>query len=181
MKKLILILGGARSGKSSFAEGLAAKAGSRVLFAATALADDDEMLERIAAHQEARPATWRTVEEPLELAQAIAREAGDAEVVLVDCLTLWVSNLLLARGGEEADASAEGAVLSEVAKLLEVYRREAATFLVIANEVGLGLVPPYPLGRRYRDALGRANQLMAAAADEVYFMVAGMPLALKRQ
>ena len=180
MNRLILILGGARSGKSRFAEGLAARLGARVLFVATAMGEDEEMRRRIAGHRQARPAAWRTLEEPLQLAPAIARQAGNAEVVLVDCLTLWVSNLLLAQGGEEADADAEEAVLREVAKLIDVYRQGAATFLVIANEVGLGLVPPYPLGRLYRDALGRANQLLAAAADAVYFMVAGLPLAIKK-
>jgi adenosylcobinamide kinase/adenosylcobinamide-phosphate guanylyltransferase len=160
---------------------MAAKLGTRVLYAATATGDDEEMRQRIALHRQARPASWRTLEEPLDLPRAISGEARDAEVVLIDCLTLWVSNLLIARGGEAAGASTEAAILDEVAQLVSVFRQGKATFVVIANEVGLGLVPPYPLGRLYRDALGRANQLLAAAADEVYFLVAGIPMTLKRR
>jgi len=182
-RKLILILGGARSGKSSFAEDLARRlAGDgEVLFVATAEAEDEEMCQRIAEHRRRRPASWRTLEERLHLGKAVAEAVGGARVVLVDCVTLWMTNALLAGVGpdEEAPPGVEAAALAEVDALLAAYRAGEATFVLVSNEVGLGLVPPYPLGRAYRDLLGRANQRLAAAADEVYLLVAGLPLELK--
>lgn len=179
-KKLILILGGARSGKSSYAEKLAAELGGPdVLYIATAQAFDDEMRARIAAHRAARPAGWRTLEAPSLAAAPLAEAVGDAAVVLVDCITLLTSNAILALGDEPAPAAAEGAVNREVDALLAAHGAGAATWIVVSNEVGLGLVPPYPLGRIYRDVLGRANQRLAAAADRALFMVAGLPLAVK--
>jgi adenosylcobinamide kinase / adenosylcobinamide-phosphate guanylyltransferase len=182
-KRLILLLGGARSGKSSLAETMARRLAvdGRVLYVATARAGDDEMGARIAKHRESRPAAWRTLEEPLRLGERLAEDAGDARVVLIDCATLWVTNLLLAACGESEDVppAAEAAVLAEVDSLLEAQRAVDATMLVVSNEVGLGLVPPYPLGRAYRDLLGRVNQRLAAAADEVYLLVAGLPIELK--
>lgn len=173
-KELVLILGGARSGKSSFAHRLAKKVGGNVLFLATAQAGDDEMAERIARHKASRPASWRTVEEPLELASTLQAEAASAEVVIVDCLTLWLSNLLLREGG-----ASETEVLGQVDRLLDVYQKGTASYAVVSGEVGLGLVPPYPLGRLYRDILGWMNQKIASKADKVFLMVAGIPLELK--
>jgi len=173
-KELVLILGGARSGKSSFAQRLAKRVGSNVLFLATAQAGDDEMAERIARHKASRPATWRTVEEPLELALVLQTEAASADVVIVDCLTLWLSNLLLREGG-----ASETEVLGQVERLLDVYEKSAASYILVSGEVGLGLVPPYPLGRAYRDIMGWINQKLARRADKLFLMLAGIPLELK--
>ncbi len=174
--QLTLILGGARSGKSSYAEKLAAELSPRVLYVATAEAGDAEMVQRIQAHRLARPAGWQTLEAPTGVAAAL--KAHRPEVILLDCLTLLVSNLILALEAEPP-AEVEAAVLAEVEALIAVRAELAAPMIIVSNEVGLGLVPPYPLGRVYRDALGRANARLAAAADRVLLMVAGLPLALK--
>lgn len=188
-KRLILVLGGARSGKSSYAESLAAQlAGERpVIYVATATAEDDEMRERIARHRAARPGGWLTLETPTDPAPALAHaaEAQHAGVALVDCLTLLVSNVLL--GGTHADfdpehfdgAVAEARVHSAVADLLAVYRSGSFSLILVSNEVGLGLVPSYPLGRIYRDVLGRVNARVAAEADIALFMLAGLPIEVK--
>ena len=174
-KQLVLILGGARSGKSSLAERLASQYES-VLFVATAEALDEDMERRIAQHKLSRPPHWSTLEEPIDLPSAI-RSTGDLrDVCLVDCLTVWVSNLLLRL---EDSADAEDAIMSAVEDLLEVYDSSPASWIIVSNEVGLGVVPPTSLGRRYRDALGRVNQTVAARADKVYLMVAGLGLELK--
>jgi adenosylcobinamide kinase/adenosylcobinamide-phosphate guanylyltransferase len=152
-----------------------------VLFVATAQAFDDEMRTRIDAHRDERPAHWETMEEPLDPAGALARRSrltAHPEVVVIDCLTLWVSNVLLGLG-ENADA--EAIVGERTRALLEVIATNRATtaFIVVTNEVGWGVVPATPLGRRYRDALGRANQLVAAAADEVVLLVSGIAVPIK--
>lgn len=183
-----LILGGARSGKSWFAEKLAARSGESVLYIATATAGDAEMAERIAAHRAARPATWRTIEAPDALAEAVRANAAPGDVVVVDCLTLWVSNVILGRIGDAevetlvaAQWDAIEAELSAAAvDLLATARERDVALILVSNEVGLGVVPPYPLGRRYRDALGRVNQTMARQADSVVLMVAGLPVDLRR-
>ncbi|WP_299025903.1 bifunctional adenosylcobinamide kinase/adenosylcobinamide-phosphate guanylyltransferase [uncultured Thermanaerothrix sp.] len=178
--RLILILGGARSGKSRHAQNLAeAHAVPSVLFVATAEAGDDEMATRIAAHRAARPSHWHTLEEPRHLAAAIATWQPQPDLILVDCLTLWVSNLLLSLPEPLEPAAAEALVQSETNALLKCIQASQATWIIVSNEVGLGLVPPYPLGRLYRDLLGSVNQRLAAAADEVIFMVAGLPMRLK--
>lgn len=179
--KLTLILGGARSGKSSFAEARAAEAEGTVIYVATAQAFDEEMEERIRAHRASRPANWVTVEAPVAVAQALGNKAVEAEVVLLDCVTLMAMNAY-GMGVEddlEAQAAAEATLMKEVEQLLEVAADSEAVWLVVSNEVGLGLVPPSPLGRAYRDALGRANQRLAKATDEVIFMVAGLPTWVK--
>ena len=180
MGQLTLVLGGARSGKSRYAEERAGRA-SRVLFVATAQALDAEMAERIADHRAGRPGTWRTVEAPTQVAQAIAAEAGSAEVVLLDCLTLLASNLFAGGAVDDPESyrQAEVALLAEVEALVELQAGSGADWIVVSNEVGLGLVPATPLGRVYRDGLGRANQRLAEAAEEVVFMVAGLPMWLK--
>lgn len=182
-RKLILVLGGARGGKSALAERLASRiAGSRpVLYVATATAGDDEMHERIALHQRRRPANWRTLEEPIELATAIPPAASGVAVVLIDCVTLWVSNLLFSLVGdaESLTPAQEAAALARVDLLVAAYRASEGTWIFVSNEVGLGLVPPYPLGRVYRDLLGRVNQRLAAAADQVLFTIAGLPIDIK--
>ena len=179
-RQLILILGGARSGKSSYAEKLALELGGPdVLYVATAQAGDDEMRARIAAHRAARPEGWRTLEAPSLVTGWRPTELGDARVVLLDCVTLLASNALLAAGGGPSIQEGEAAVAREIDALLAAYQAGTATWIMVSNEVGLGLVPPYPLGRVYRDALGRANQGLAAAADRVLLMVAGLPLTVK--
>jgi adenosylcobinamide kinase / adenosylcobinamide-phosphate guanylyltransferase len=167
---LTFLLGGARSGKSALAVELARKAGGQVTVIATGEAGDDEMSERIRAHRAERPSEWHTVEEPLELDRAIAAVDG-GNVVVIDCLTLWVANLL-ARGDGDAEIEALGTAAAERASV-----RTALT-VAISNEVGLGIVPATELGRRYRDVLGRVNATWAAAADEPAFVVAGRILRL---
>jgi adenosylcobinamide kinase/adenosylcobinamide-phosphate guanylyltransferase len=185
-RQLVLILGGARSGKSAYAERLAAeRAGTagEVLYVATAQALDAEMAERIARHRAGRPAGWRTLEEPLDIGPAIAAARSSAAIVLVDCVTLWLSNLLLSTPHDETQVpnpdEAESRARAAVEQLLATHRAGAATTILVSNEVGMGLVPPYPLGRLYRDLLGRVNIWLAAAADEVILLVAGLPLRLK--
>ena len=180
MGRLLLVLGGARSGKSAYAQRLAQElGGDDVLFVATAEAWDEDMAQRIARHQQERPAAWRTLETPRQVGQAIALHVHDTTVVLVDCLTLLVSNTLLHCGASPDPAAAEAAVQEEVAALVQTCQTSAATYIVVSNEVGLGLVPDNPLGRLYRDLLGRANQALAARAEAVYFMVAGLPVDVK--
>jgi adenosylcobinamide kinase/adenosylcobinamide-phosphate guanylyltransferase len=164
-----LVLGGARSGKSRYAERLVEDAASCGTYCATAEAGDAEMAERIAAHRARRGRFWHTVETPLALTQAIKEEARHERPVLIDCLTLWLSNLLFA--GKQADA--------ETAALCSALREAAGPVVLVSNEVGMGLVPETPLGRRFRDAAGRLNQDVAALADRVVFVAAGLPLVLK--
>ena len=178
-ERLTLILGGARSGKSRYAEQAAGRLGGRVLYVATAQPGDEEMTARIAAHQAARPADWETLEAASKVGQAIQDWPGQPDVILLDCVTLLASNVLMGLGELAEEAEAEGALNAEISGLLDAQRARPAHWLVISNEVGLGLVPPYPLGRVYRDALGRANQRLAAAAENVLFMVAGLPLVVK--
>lgn len=200
---LILVLGGARSGKSRFAQRLAARlGGDRVLFVATAEARDAEMARRIAAHRAERPAAWRTVEAPRHTAARIRDELGDARAVLLDCFTLLVSNAMLdslgaGHGGrssqgidappggraeelpEAAGVAAEQAVVDEVDALLAVAAEIRRPLIVVSNEVGWGLVPPTPVGRLYRDLLGRAHQILARHAAAVYLVVAGIPIPVR--
>jgi adenosylcobinamide kinase/adenosylcobinamide-phosphate guanylyltransferase len=178
-QRLILVLGGARSGKSTYAENWARTHGGRVLFVATAQALDDEMTERIAHHRSARPDHWTTLEAPLNVGAAIRDQGVAYDTVLVDCLTLLASNVLLQLPDDCTQSQADAAVLAEVDDLLAAYEQSAAAWLIISNEVGMGLVPPYRLGRLYRDALGRANQQIAQRASDVVLLVAGLPWHLK--
>lgn len=178
MHQIILITGGGRSGKSAFAQSLAERLPDRRLFLATGAALDEEMALRIRAHQQARQAaSWQTLEEPLKLAEAV-RSSREYGVVLVDCLTLWINNLMHAAGqsGRELDED-------EVARLCRDAAAACASHpgsvLLVTNEVGLGIVPDNALARRYRDFLGRCNQIFAAAAQTVVFMSCGIPLPLK--
>ena len=182
--ELVFILGGARSGKSRQGAALATAAGGPVLFLATGRADDGEMTDRIARHRRDRPAAWRTVEQSRGLA-GVVLAAGPDTTVLLDGLGDVATEYLLAASGQVEDLSPErlAAIESdldgEVDHLVDAQRRAGIHLIVVSNEVGLGLVPPYPLGRYYRDILGRANQRLAAAADRVLFMVAGLPLTVK--
>jgi adenosylcobinamide kinase/adenosylcobinamide-phosphate guanylyltransferase len=211
MGRLTFILGGARSGKSTFAERLASQHSERVAYVATAQALDDEMAARIIEHRQKRPESWRTLEIPVNVGQAIRSDPPNAEVIVLDCLTLLVSNLLLMNSDNleesperysdnehfsvderlsDAEYKSELEHLStkyilktsrvdqEINELQEVIRDSSADWILVSNEVGMGLVPPYPQGRIYRDLLGWANQRMASMADRVYFMVAGIPMRL---
>jgi adenosylcobinamide kinase/adenosylcobinamide-phosphate guanylyltransferase len=166
-----LILGGARSGKSALALRRAAESGRQVVWIATAEARDDEMAERIARHRAERPVQWQTVEEPLRLADALRRPTSADFCVVVDCLTLWLTNLLLA---EEATL-----LERETAALLDILPTLSGQIILVANEVGLGIVPENALARRFRDEAGRLNQAVAARCEHVTFVAAGLPLVLK--
>lgn len=167
-QSLTLLLGGARSGKSTHAEKLATALPAPWTYIATAQSHDDEMAERIALHRSRRGEGWRTVDAPLDLAQALG-SVPEGRPVLVDCLTLWLSNHMLA--DHDVDA-----VSAELEQTLSAPR---GPWFVVSNEVGLGIVPDNPLGRRFRDAQGRLNQRVASIADRVLFMVAGLPMQVK--
>ena len=165
---LTLILSGARSGKSLLAEGMVAATG-KALYLATAEAGDDEMATRIATHQARRGPDWRTIEEPLDLAETLSQENREGEAILIDCLTLWLSNLMLA--GRD--------VAAETKALTEAIEGAKAPVVAVSNEVGMGLVPETKLGRDFRDAQGILNCRMAEFANKVIFVAAGLPLILK--
>jgi adenosylcobinamide kinase/adenosylcobinamide-phosphate guanylyltransferase len=175
-KQIILLLGGARSGKSRYAQQLAGELSDKVLFIATGEALDEEMQVRIAEHRKNRPKSWRTLEIPTNIGKAIEKGIGDAEVVIIDCLTLLVSNLLR---GEPDYPEAEKRVTSEINQLIAAMDKLDASFIIVSNEVGMGLVPETKLGRIYRDLLGKANQMLASHATEVYLMVACLPVQVK--
>lgn len=168
LQKLALVLGGASSGKSAFAEGLVTSSGRPRVYLATAQAWDPEMQEKIDRHRAMRGGGWRTLETPLDVAGALGG-ISPTEAVLLDCATLWLSNLLL------ADADLDAAE----ADLFDALDACAAPVVVVSNEIGLGLVPDSPLGRRFRDAQGGLNRRLAARADLVVFVAAGLPLTLK--
>lgn len=169
MTGILLVLGGARSGKSRYAQARAEALDGELVFVATAQAFDDEMTARIARHRNDRGPRWRTVETPVDLATIIAAEAGPGHVVLVDCLTLWVSNLLL--GGHDGDVAFAG--------LRTALIEARGPVILVANEVGLGIVPDNALARQFRDLAGTLNQSVAQVADEVVFIAAGLPIRLK--
>lgn len=187
---MILVLGGARSGKSRYAVERARQAGDRVLFCATAEARDDDMRERIRRHRTTRPPGWGLVEEPSSPAAALAREESDAwDVVIVDCVTLLVSNLLLEDGdgpveggtvpaGDRIHAEVEDRIHAEVDRLVVLLDQQPWVSVVVSNEVGAGVVPGNRLARTFRDVLGAVNQRIAGSADEIVMMVAGIPVAI---
>ena len=168
LPRITLVLGGARSGKSRYAETLVREAGGGV-YLATAQALDAEMGARIARHRADRGAGWTTIEEPLELGAALVRCAREGRPILVDCLTLWLSNLM----------GAERSIEGETARLLAALKNLPVPAVLVSNEVGLGIVPDNALARAFRDEAGRLNQAVAAAADRVVFLAAGLPLFLK--
>lgn len=167
---LVFVTGGARSGKSAFAERRAAASGEGVTYLATAQAFDAEMEDRIRRHRADRPAGWQTLEEPLDVPAAVQRV--QTPVLLLDCLSLWVSNLMLADLPDEA-------ILAQADALLTATHARSSLTVLVTNEVGLGIVPDNALARRYRDVLGWVNQRAAAASDEAWLLVSGLPLQLK--
>ena len=179
-KEIVLILGGARSGKSAYAEQLASESGGSVLYVATATAGDAEMAERIAAHRVARPATWRTLEAPLHVAEHLQANIPLESLILIDCITLLASNVLFSLPEPVSEAGFQAALNQEISEIVQAFQASPArTLAIVSNEVGLGLVPEYELGRLYRDGLGRANQQIARVAQTVWLMVAGLPLRVK--
>ena len=183
MKKVILLLGGARSGKSHFAQEYAWRSGQKVLFVATATAGDDDMWRRIEKHKEGRPSSWSTLEVVTGIGKQIEVNFGDARLIVIDCITLLVNNIF-SRYDEKQfdtidDTVLEQEVVAEIEQLQICLKKVDASFLIISNEVGLGLVPDNRMGRLYRDILGRANQMLAQTADEVTLMVAGIPVRIK--
>jgi adenosylcobinamide kinase/adenosylcobinamide-phosphate guanylyltransferase len=191
MGSLILILGGARSGKSTFAEQRAKElGGDHVLYVATSESKDEEMQERVTKHRAERPPGWGTLEAPRNVAHALRQASPDARVVLLDCMTFLVANHLMDAAAPKEnpfdepsanpfDPQIEAEVVTEVEALVAYVRETDVHLLVVSNEVGLGVVPPYELGRAYRDILGRANQILARHADEVQLLVASIPMKVK--
>ena len=186
MGRIVLVTGGARSGKSVFAETLAARHGERVAYVATATAGDAEMADRIARHRVRRPAAWSTLETPLDILASLAAVDSGIEVVLVDCLAVWAANRLLTLGEPAEDGwwdrvGALERVLAEELDLVVTTARDASwELIVVTNEVGFGVVPPTELGRAYRDLLGRLNQVVAARANDVFLVVAGFAVEITR-
>lgn len=180
--QLCLVLGGVRSGKSAFAEGrVAALSQGPILYVATGLAVDDEMRERIQRHQASRPREWSTLEEPVELADRLAPLLTGADspgAVIIDSVDVWVANLLMENQTETKQAL-EKTVMTEADNLLTLAADSSQAFVMVSSEVGLSLVPPEPLGRRFQDLLGMVNQKIAASATEVYLVIAGIPSKIK--
>ncbi len=178
--KITLILGGARSGKSSHAQYLAEQTGKSVTFLATAQALDDEMSARIQKHRSERPSHWDTLEISCDIAEYAPQIKSD--VVILDCITLLISNLLMQFVKDDLvdETPYMSTVQKEIEELIARMREQNQDWLIVSNEVGLGLVPPYQMGRVYRDAIGWANQRLAREADKVIFMVAGIPMAIKQ-
>ena len=179
MSKIILVLGGARSGKSSYAQSLAEETCKSVTFIATAQALDAEMSARIQKHRTERPAEWKTLEVPLDIASHTQRIKSD--VVVLDCITLLISNLLMQFVKDDFvdEPPFKLAVQKEMEELMVAIRSQKQDWIIISNELGMGLVPPYQMGRVYRDWLGWSNQRLAREADKVVFMVAGIPMVIK--
>lgn len=178
--KSILLTGGARSGKSKLAQELAAKAGGQVLFVATATAGDDDMRIRIENHRKVRPRDWKTLEVTSNLGSEIAKNVGGVKTVIVDCITLLVNNIFEQFGATPNPVAVEKAVTAELNELIKCMKKSRANFIIVTNEVGLGIVPGDRVSRLYRDLLGKANQILAASVDEVYFMVAGIAIPVKK-
>jgi adenosylcobinamide kinase / adenosylcobinamide-phosphate guanylyltransferase len=178
-EKITLVLGGARSGKSTFAQQLAQTTGQNVLFLATAQVHDDEMARRVAAHRATRPATWETLEASNNLTSALETRPGQYSVILLDCVTLLLGGVFhnLNENSSETEFTREAERIMD--DLFQAMENRAEHWILVSNEVGLGIVPDNLMGRVFRDVQGRANQQLAARADEVYFLAAGIPLKIK--
>jgi adenosylcobinamide kinase/adenosylcobinamide-phosphate guanylyltransferase len=173
VKEIIFVIGGCRSGKSTYALQTAEKMpAERKIFIATCVPQDDEMKQRVAKHQTTRSRSWTTVEEPLKLWEAILQNSRRADVILIDCLTLWVSNLLMETDDEEKLEEA-------ISQLIDTLKKVTCSIVLVSNEVGTGIVPENRLARQYRDIIGLANQAVAKTASKVIWMVAGIPVTVK--
>ena len=177
--KVTLVTGGARSGKSRYAQDMAIEARVPVLFVATAEAGDEDMRKRIEAHKKSRPADWTTLEATSHIGSQIADNIGKAKLVIVDCITLLINNIFMQYDETTDTNTAEKGVMTEIEELIDCMDRTEADFIIVTNETGLGIVPADRVSRLYRDILGRANQRLAQHADEVYMLIAGIPLAVK--
>jgi len=183
--KLIFITGGARSGKSTYAEKLAADGGGKVLYIATAVPFDEEMKLRIKKHRQRRPKEWQTVEAYKDLDNAVIENSSDKKIVLLDCITVMITNLMIDKKTDWGNISEseleeiENIINDEVDKLINTVHVENMLFLVVSNELGMGLVPEYPMGRVFRDIAGRVNQKLAKAADEVFVCISSIPVKIK--
>lgn len=173
-KRVILITGGCRSGKSRFALDYANRHFNKKIYLATCEPLDQEMAQRIELHKKGRGPEWQTVEEPRDIVEKMRQLGDEAEVILLDCITLWISNLLIQWDDEKK-------IMDEVERLLETVKRGSPSFLFVSNEVGMGIVPADPISRRFRDLSGMANQKIAEVADKVVCMVSGIPIFLKGQ
>ncbi|NLP14376.1 MAG: bifunctional adenosylcobinamide kinase/adenosylcobinamide-phosphate guanylyltransferase [Clostridium sp.] len=186
MKKFILVTGGARSGKSSFAQSLAHAAGDeQVLYIATSIPFDDEMRTRIKKHREHRPSVWATLEAYKDFDEQLGKVYEKKKAILLDCITLMVSNIILEKCTdwsilpEDCRVEIEQAVMLEIDKLLSAVRRLDTTFIAVTNETGMGIVPENKLSRLFQDIAGRVNQMLARNADDVYLCVSGIPVKIK--
>lgn len=198
MSQFTLVTGGARSGKSSFAELLAAQDNRPVIYIATAQIWDGEMAIRVKKHQQQRPSSWRLIEEPLEIGKTLTQLKDEEGVILLDCVTLWLTNMLLAGQAEHSSQEANGSasipdssdqshhynhvepkVLEAVKEVAGLAQEIKPKVIFVSNEVGQGIVPENPLARAYRDLAGRSNQILARSADHVYMVIAGLPMDLK--
>jgi adenosylcobinamide kinase / adenosylcobinamide-phosphate guanylyltransferase len=183
LKKVILLLGGARSGKSRFAQEYARRNAQAVLFVATATAGDEDMRIRIERHRRERPSGWRTLEVVTNVGPQIEEHFGGAHLIVIDCMTMLVNNIFGRHDQKQFDivddSVLEKEVVDEIEQLQRSMNKVDASFLIVSNEVGMGLVPDNRMGRLYRDLLGRANQMLARSSDEVYLLVAGIPLRVK--
>lgn len=178
--KLVLVLGGSRSGKSEFAESIAGQMGGSVTYIATTAVRDREMADRVKLHRARRSQDWVTVEEEKDVSRVVSN-GREGDVFLLDCVTVWITNLILDNQLTEQDLKAgekERYIMEKVFQLTDTVEN-GAHLILVSNEVGLGLVPEYPLGRLFRDLAGKVNQVLAAKADQVYFVVAGLPLEIK--
>ena len=178
--KTTLIIGGARSGKSTLAQEMGAKADGAVLFVATAEAGDEDMKKRIEIHKKSRPADWVTLEVTTHIGSQIMKNIDKAQTVIIDCITLLINNIFM-QYDENTDVDlAEKEVAAEINELLDCIKNTDAHFIIVTNEIGLGVVPADRVSRLYRDVLGRANQMLAEYADEVLLLVAGIPMTVKK-
>jgi adenosylcobinamide kinase/adenosylcobinamide-phosphate guanylyltransferase len=171
-KKMILITGGCRSGKSRFALDYANQHFSKKIYLATCEALDQEMAQRIEHHKKMRGPEWHTIEEPIEISDQIKLHGDEVEVILLDCITLWLSNLLMRRKDDPE-------IMEEISRFIDTIKEKQTSLILVSNEVGLGIVPEDPLGRRFRDLSGMANQKIAEAVNKVILMVSGIPILLK--
>jgi adenosylcobinamide kinase/adenosylcobinamide-phosphate guanylyltransferase len=188
MSNFVLITGGARSGKSTFAEQLAAHPGRPVIYIATAQVLDDEMAWRVKKHRQQRPSSWQLIEEPFDIPSVLEEIRDKDAVVLLDCVTIWLSNLMLKSFSSSSDSlypdtlipEAEEKILVQVRKVAALAQKIAPQVIMVTNEVGQGIVPDNPMSRSYRDLAGRSNQLLAHKADKVFWVISGYPLEVKQ-